>query len=114
MARRKRGFFWNWKVGMWNIPDQHMHTWSHDTSSSFRAMVPDQQEIEKAVKDTNFSSGYEKRFSHDLGLLLEEDPITTILIPERRPAIAGNMVLAVGHTPLPLRDIGAVKFHDTL
>ncbi len=50
---------------------------------------------------------------HTVGLLLEEGPITTILIHERRPAIAGNMVLAVGHTPLPPRDIGAVKFDDT-
>ncbi len=30
-----------------------------------------------------------------------------------RPAIAGNMVLAAVHTPLSLRDIGAVKFEDT-
>lgn len=44
---------------------------------------------------------------------MEEDPITTILIPERRLAIAENMVLAAVHIPLSLRDIGAVKFEDT-
>lgn len=69
--------------------------------------------IGRSIEETEFSPGYVKGFSHGVGLLVEEDPITTILIPERRTVIAENMVLAAVHAPLALPGIGAIKTEDT-
>ncbi len=52
-------------------------------------------------------------FAHGVGLLTEEDPITTIVVPHRRYKAVENMVLASVHAPLTVPGIGTIKFEDT-
>ncbi len=72
-----------------------------------------EQKIGEIVEKNNFHSFYAKGFAHGVGLLVEEDPITTILIPERRLTVKENMVLAAVHTPLCIPGIGDIKIEDT-
>ena len=74
-------------------------------------------EIEKLIKKLIESKGYGgyyvAGFAHGVGLLTEEDPITTIVAPHRQYRIVENMVLASVHAPLTVPGIGTVKFEDT-
>jgi Xaa-Pro dipeptidase len=54
-----------------------------------------------------------KGFAHGVGLLVEEDPITTIIIPHRRQILKENMVISAIHAPLAIPGIGAIKTEDT-
>lgn len=72
-----------------------------------------EEQIGLIAGERGFQSSYEKGFVHGVGLLIEEDPITTILIPERRETIVENMVLATVHTPLAVEGIGSLKIEDT-
>ena len=49
----------------------------------------------------------------ELGLLIEEDPITTILVRQRTMEVLNGMVLAMVHSPLMIPE-GAVKKEDTI
>jgi len=49
-----------------------------------------------------------------VGLRFEEDPITTIVVAERKQKTLENMVLNVGHAPLSGIEIGTVKLEDTV
>jgi len=75
-------------------------------------------EIEKKIHELMEKSGYGAYYSwgftHGVGLLIEEDPITTIVVPHRRYKVAENMVLAAVHVPLTIPNIGSVKCEDTL
>ena len=53
-------------------------------------------------------------FAHGVGLRFEEDPITTIVVSERKQKTLENMILNVGHAPLSGKEIGAVKIEDTV
>jgi Xaa-Pro aminopeptidase len=72
-----------------------------------------EEEIEKALTAQGYANNYVKGFAHGVGLLVEEDPITTIIIPQRRQALKENMVISAIHAPLAIPDIGAVKTEDT-
>ena len=52
-------------------------------------------------------------FAHGVGLLVEEDPITTIVPPHRRYQVKRGMVLASLHAPLTLPGTGVIKVEDT-
>ncbi len=74
-------------------------------------------EIEKMIKrlieDRGYGDYYVTGFAHGVGLLTEEDPITTIVVPHRQYAAMENMVLASVHAPLTILGVGTVKFEDT-
>ncbi len=55
---------------------------------------------------------YIKGYTHGVGLLIEEPPITTIVVSHRFWEIQKDMVLAVIHPPLMLPE-GAIKHEDT-
>jgi len=84
------------------------------------ALKPDMplDELEKVVQNVYKQHGAEKYyvygFAHGVGLRFEEDPITTIVVAERKQKTLENMVLNVGHAPLSGREIGAVKVEDTV
>ena len=74
-------------------------------------------EIENLLKEIYERKGYGDYyvtgFSHGVGLLPEEDPITTIVAPHRRYEVKENMTLASVHAPLTVPGVGTVKFEDT-
>jgi Xaa-Pro aminopeptidase len=72
-----------------------------------------EQEIGTAWATRGHSEHYVKGFAHGVGLLVEEDPITTILIPERRTVLRENMVIAAMHAPLAVPGAGSFKIEDT-
>lgn len=75
-------------------------------------------ELEKIVQDVFKQRQVEKYyvygFAHGVGLRFEEDPITTIVVAERKQKTLENMVLNVGHAPLSGIEIGTVKMEDTV
>jgi Xaa-Pro aminopeptidase len=72
-----------------------------------------EEEIGKALSQHGYTNNYVKGFTHGVGLLVEEDPITTIIIPHRRQVLKENMVIAAIHAPLAIPAIGAIKTEDT-
>lgn len=72
-----------------------------------------EQEIGASLTAKGYSANYVKGFAHGVGLLVEEDPITTILIPHRRMALREDMVIAAMHAPLVIPGIGSFKIEDT-
>ena len=74
-------------------------------------------EIENKIKELIERKGlgkyYVEGFTHGVGLLIEEDPITTIVIPHRQYEAVENMVLAFIHAPLTIPGIGSIKCEDT-
>jgi len=85
-----------------------------------RGLKPDVplDELEKIVQNVFKKHEIEKYyvygFAHGVGLRFEEDPITTIVVAERRQKTLENMVLNVGHAPLSGREIGSIKMEDTV
>ncbi len=69
--------------------------------------------LRKLVEDRGYGDYYVTGFAHGVGLLTEEDPITTIVVPHRRYKAVENMVLASVHAPLTVPGIGTIKFEDT-
>jgi len=84
------------------------------------ALKPDVplDELEKIVQNVFKQHEVEKYyvygFAHGVGLRFEEDPITTIVVAERKQKTLENMVLNVGHAPLSGREIGTIKMEDTV
>lgn len=72
-----------------------------------------EEEIGKALSAQGYAENYVKGFAHGVGLLVEEDPITTIIIPHRRQVLKENMVISAIHAPLAVLGIGAMKTEDT-
>jgi len=85
-----------------------------------QALKPDTplDELEKIVQNVFKQRGVDKHyvygFAHGVGLRFEEDPITTIVVAERKQKTLENMVLNVGHAPLSGREIGTIKMEDTI
>jgi len=75
-------------------------------------------ELEKIVQNIFEQREVEKYyvygFAHGVGLRFEEDPITTIVVAERKQKTLENMVLNVGHAPLSGTEIGTIKMEDTV
>jgi len=84
------------------------------------ALKPDKplDELEKIVQNVFKQRGVDKYyvygFAHSVGLRFEEDPITTIVVAERKQKTLENMVLNAGHAPLSGSEIGAIKMEDTV
>jgi len=74
-------------------------------------------DVQEAIRGHLVSKGYEKNFvlgfAHGVGLLVEEDPITTIIPAHRQYVVKTGMVLAFVHSPITIPGIGAVKVEDT-
>lgn len=75
-------------------------------------------ELETIPQNVFQSHGVEKYyvygFAHGVGLRFEEDPITTIVIPQRKAKTLENMVLGVGHAPLSGKEVGSIKTEGTV
>ncbi|MFQ5836513.1 MAG: M24 family metallopeptidase [Candidatus Bathyarchaeia archaeon] len=69
--------------------------------------------LRKLIEDRGYGDYYVTGFTHGVGLLTEEDPITTIVVPHRRYEAVEGMVLASVHAPLTVPGIGTIKFEDT-
>jgi Xaa-Pro aminopeptidase len=72
-----------------------------------------EEEIGASLTAQGYSDHYVKGFAHGVGLLVEEDPITTILMPHRRMALREGMVIAAMHAPLAVPGAGSFKIEDT-
>ena len=72
-----------------------------------------EKEIERIYKEEGMEEYYVKGYTHGVGLLIEEDPITTIVVKHRFQNIKPGMVLAMIHAPLMLPE-GAIKKEDTV
>jgi len=85
-----------------------------------RALKPDlpldEQEkiVQNVFKQREVEKYYVYGFAHGVGLRFEEDPITTIVVAERKQKTLENMVLNVGHAPLSGKEIGTIKMEDTV
>jgi len=90
------------------------------TEAYTRTLKPDipLDELERVVQDTFKRYGVDRYyvygFAHGVGLRFEEDPITTIVVAERKQKTLENMVLNVGHAPLSGIEIGTVKLEGTV
>ena len=76
-------------------------------------LIEVQNMIGKLLKDEGYGDHYVVGFAHGVGLLPEEDPITTIVGPHRQYEVKENMALAAIHAPLTIPGIGTIKFEDT-
>ncbi len=70
-------------------------------------------EIKKIYEDSGLIDFYIKGYTHGVGLLIEEPPITTIVTRHWTWKPMAGMTLAMVHTPLMLPN-GAVKKEDTV
>lgn len=71
-----------------------------------------EREIQKLYSSRGLEEYYTTGYTHGVGLLIEEDPITTIVVPHRAMEAKENMVLAMVHAPLMIPE-GALKKEDT-
>jgi len=76
-------------------------------------LIEVQNMIGKLFEKEGYSDYYVIGFAHGVGLLPEEDPITTIVGPHRQYKAVENMILATIHAPLTIPGIGTIKFEDT-
>ena len=90
---------------------------AHQTAEEHLRVGVKFSEIENMLKELFERKGYGQYyvvgFTHGVGLLTEEDPITTIVVPHRQYIAAENMTLASVHAPLTIPKIGTIKLEDT-
>ena len=72
-----------------------------------------EKKIEEIYKRYELDEFYIKGYTHGVGLLIEEDPITTIVVQHRFQVIEEGMVLAMVHAPLILPE-GVIKKECTV
>ncbi|AHF80245.1 M24 family metallopeptidase [Thermococcus paralvinellae] len=72
-----------------------------------------EREIATVYREKGLQEYYITGYAHGVGLLIEEDPITTIVVPHRAMKAQKGMVLAMVHAPLMIPE-GAVKKEDTI
>ena len=63
-------------------------------------------------KERGFGDAYLTGYTHGVGLLIEELPMPTIVVPTRAAKVRENMVLSIIHSPLMIPE-GAIKHEDT-
>lgn len=90
-----------------------MHQIAEENLKPETQLIEIEKLLRKLVEDKGYSHCYVTGFTHGVGLLTEEDPITTIVVPHRQYKAVKNMVLASVHAPLTVPGIGTVKFEDT-
>ena len=71
-----------------------------------------EKKIEQFFKERGFGDYHLSGYTHGVGLLIEEPPIATIVVPQRAAKIQENMVLSIIHPPLMLPE-GAIKYENT-
>ncbi len=71
-----------------------------------------ERKLANFFKDRGFGDAYLAGYTHSVGLLIEEPPITTIVVPQRASKVQENMALAIIHPPLMIPE-GAIKHEDT-
>ncbi|MBO8174865.1 MAG: aminopeptidase P family protein [Thermococcus sp.] len=72
-----------------------------------------EREIAAVYREKRLQEYYITGYAHGVGLLIEEDPITTIVVPHRAMKAQKGMALAMVHAPLMIPE-GAVKKEDTI
>jgi len=77
-----------------------------------RKFVDVEKKIAELYRHERMEDYYIKGYTHSVGMLIEEPPITTIVVGHRFWEIKKNMVLAIVHPPLMLPE-GAIKHEDT-
>jgi Xaa-Pro aminopeptidase len=73
-----------------------------------------EERVQEVYRRHKVDKYYVYGFAHGVGLRFEEDPITTIIVPQRATIVEENMVLNVGHAPLAGKAIGTIKLEDTV
>jgi len=76
-------------------------------------LIEVQNMIGRVLEGEGYMDYYVVGFTHGVGLLPEEDPITTIVGPHRQYEVRENMTLAAIHAPLTIPNVGTIKFEDT-
>lgn len=71
-----------------------------------------EKKLANFFKERGFGEAYIAGYTHGVGLLIEEPPIATIVVPQRAAKVQENMVLTVIHSPLMIPE-GAIKHEDT-
>jgi Xaa-Pro aminopeptidase len=71
-----------------------------------------EKKLANFFRERGFGEAYIAGYTHGVGLLIEEPPISTIVVPQRAAKVQENMVLAVIHSPLMIPE-GAIKHEDT-
>ena len=71
-----------------------------------------EKKLAEFFKEKGFADAYLAGYTHGVGLLIEEPPITTIVVPQRAAKVRENMVLTIIHPPLMIPE-GAIKHEDT-
>jgi len=77
-----------------------------------RKFVDVEKRIAEIFRHERMDDYYVKGYTHSVGMLIEEPPITTIVVGHRFWQIREGMVLAIIHPPLMLPE-GAIKHEDT-
>ncbi len=77
-----------------------------------RKFIDVEKKLAELFRHERMEDYYVKGYTHSVGMLIEEPPITTIIVGHRFWEIRENMVLAIVHPPLMLPE-GAVKHEDT-
>ncbi|WP_456396463.1 M24 family metallopeptidase [Thermococcus sp.] len=71
-----------------------------------------EKRLAEFFREKGFGDAYLAGYTHGVGLLIEEPPITTIVVPQRATKVQENMVLTIIHPPLMIPE-GAIKHEDT-
>ncbi len=71
-----------------------------------------EKKIAELYRHERLDDYYIKGYTHGVGLMIEEPPITTIVVAHRYMKVQKGMALAIVHPPIMLRE-GAIKHEDT-
>ncbi|WP_297500258.1 Xaa-Pro peptidase family protein [Thermococcus sp.] len=71
-----------------------------------------EKKLANFFKERGFGDAYLAGYTHGVGLLIEELPMPTIVVPTRTEKVQENMVLSIVHAPLMISE-GAIKHEDT-
>jgi len=71
-----------------------------------------EKKLHAFLKEKGFEDAYIAGYTHGVGLLVEELPMPTIVVPTRAEKVRENMVLSIVHSPLMIPE-GAIKHEDT-
>jgi Xaa-Pro aminopeptidase len=90
-----------------------MHQIAEENLKAGTPLIEIENILRRFAEKKGYGEYYVTGFAHGVGLLTEEDPITTIVIPHRRYQAMENMILASIHAPLTIPGVGTIKFEDT-
>ena len=76
-------------------------------------LIDVQEKIKAHFEERGYGENFVLGFAHGVGLLVEEDPVTTIVPAHRQYIVAQNMTLASIHAPITIPGVGTIKYEDT-